>query len=281
MTQTIRLAVLDGGGTTVDFGCLASIGAFVTAFAERGVTVSVAEVRGPMGLSERDHLRELLRTPRVRDRWHAARGRDWTEADLADLCALVTPLQVRAAADFSTLVPGVVEAVAALRAAGVPVAGTTGDFRAAADAVAAAGRAQGFAPDFAICADEVPAGRPAPWMVFRCMEALGVYPPAAVVSVGDTVADIESGLNAGVWSVGVTDSGNGMGLSEADFAALPDADRAVRRAAASATFRRAGAHAVLRSVAQLPTLVAYLNELLAAGKTPGGISAEMAGESSP
>jgi phosphonoacetaldehyde hydrolase len=263
MTQTIRLAVLDGGGTTVDFGCLASIGAFVTAFAERGVTVSVAEVRGPMGLSERDHLRELLRTPRVRDRWHAARGRDW------------------AAADFSTLVPGVVEAVAALRAAGVPVAGTTGDFRAAADAVAAAGRAQGFAPDFAICADEVPAGRPAPWMVFRCMEALGVYPPAAVVSVGDTVADIESGLNAGVWSVGVTDSGNGMGLSEADFAALPDADRAVRRAAASATFRRAGAHAVLRSVAQLPTLVAYLNELLAAGKTPGGISAEMAGESSP
>ena len=65
----------------------------------------------------------------------------------------------------------------------------------------------------------MPAGRPAPWMIFRCMEALNVYPPAAVVKVGDTVIDIEDGLNAGAWSVGVVDSSNEMSLTAAELAA--------------------------------------------------------------
>ncbi|NLZ06152.1 MAG: hypothetical protein GXY19_13360 [Phycisphaerae bacterium] len=41
-------------------------------------------------------------------------------------------------------------------------------------------------------------------MVFRLMETLGVCRLAAVVKVGDTIADVEEGLNAGVWTVGVT-----------------------------------------------------------------------------
>jgi phosphonoacetaldehyde hydrolase len=35
-------------------------------------------------------------------------------------------------------------------------------------------------------------------MVFRVMETLGVYTPAAMVKVGDTVPDIHEGLNAGI-----------------------------------------------------------------------------------
>ena len=57
-------------------------------------------------------------------------------------------------------------------------------------------------------------------MIYRLMEELNVCPPGAVVKVGDTIADIESGLNAGVWSVGVTQTGNMLGLSEKECTEL-------------------------------------------------------------
>jgi phosphonoacetaldehyde hydrolase len=267
-TPAIRLVVLDWAGTSIDFGCLAPAGAFAVAFAARGVDVTPAEARGPMGLHKKDHLRAMFAAPAVAAKWRAATGADWSETDVAALYADVTPRQVAAAERYSDLIPGLVAAVAELRSRGVKVATTTGYFRAAADVVAAAAARQGFVPDFATCADDVPAGRPAPWMIFRAMEATGVYPPAAVAKVGDTRIDVEDGLNAGVWSVGVTESSSEVGLGAAEFAALPAGERAARVARAGATLRAAGAHAVIPTVAELPALVADLNRRLAAGGRP-------------
>jgi phosphonoacetaldehyde hydrolase len=264
----IRLVVLDWAGTTIDFGCIAPSGAFVAAFAAKGVVVTLAEARGPMGLHKKDHIRAMLRTDSVGARWRAHTGRDWTEADVNELYADVTPRQVAAAAEYSALIPGAAEAVAELRRRGLKVAGTTGYFTEAADAVASAAKRQGYEPDFNICADDVPAGRPAPWMIFRCMEALGVYPPAAVLKVGDTVIDIEDGRNAGCWSVGVVDSSNEMGLTRAELAALPARELDARREAVRARYRAAGAHAVITSIAELPRLAGELSEKLTAGVRP-------------
>jgi phosphonoacetaldehyde hydrolase len=249
----IRLVVFDWAGTVIDFGCLAPTGAFVAAFAERGVVVPLAEARGPMGLHKKDHLRAMLRE--TAGRWRAAHGRDWTEADVEDLYRLVTPMQVAAAKRYGRLVPGVRVCVAELRRRGIRVAGTTGYFREAAEACYEAARDQGYEPDFAICADEVPAGRPAPWMIFRAMEALGVYPPSAVVKVGDTVIDVEDGLNAGAWSVAVIDSSNEMGLGEEEFDRLSGPERDDRRAAVRRRFEAAGAHAVMNDLSELPAVI--------------------------
>jgi phosphonatase-like hydrolase len=51
--------------------------------------------------------------------------------------------------------------------------------------------------DHWISAYQVAAGRPAPYMVHRLMEASGVHDVARVAKVGDTVNDIEEGRNAG------------------------------------------------------------------------------------
>ncbi|MCU0702647.1 MAG: phosphonoacetaldehyde hydrolase [Fimbriiglobus sp.] len=266
----IKLVVLDWAGTVIDFGCMAPSGAFVAAFGEAGVNVSVAEARGPMGLHKKDHIRAMLQMPAIGERWRQAHNRDWTEGDINDLYRRVTPMQVAAAGKYSALIPGVIECVAELRKRGIQVAGTTGYFREAADVVYAAAREQGYAPDFVICADEVPAGRPAPWMIFRCMEALGVYPPAAVVKVGDTAIDIEDGRNAGVWSVGVIDSSNEMGRSESELAELTDAEREERREAVLNRYEDAGCDAAIRHIGQLPRLIDEINEHMANGARPGG-----------
>ena len=264
----IKLVVFDWAGTTIDFGCMAPAGAFVATFAARGVNVTPAEARGPMGLHKMDHIRAMLRTESVSAKWRAATGRDWTEADVEELYRDVTPRQLAAIEQHSDLIPGAATAVGALRARGIKIAATTGYFREAADAVLAAAKRQGYAPDFNICADDVPAGRPAPWMIFRCMEALNVYPPAAVLQVGDTVIDIEDGRNAGCWSAGVIDSSNEMGLPAAELFALPGPEREARREQVRQRYRVADAHVLLGQLGDLPAVLDELNRRLAIGIRP-------------
>src|SRR5580700_1298363 len=110
--------------------------------------------------------------------------------------------------------------------------------------------------------------RPAPWMIFRLMEETGIYPPAAVVKIGDTIPDIEEGRNAGAWAVGVTHTGSTVGCPAAEFAALPAQERFDRIAAASRALLAAGAHDVIPSAAEAPALVDRLNDRLARGDRP-------------
>jgi phosphonoacetaldehyde hydrolase len=221
-----------------------------------------------MGLHKKDHLRALLATPEVARRWAEARGRDWAEGDLEAMYQDLVPRQLAAAERYSRLVPGVVECAAELRRRGLRVGGTTGYFRAAAELVLGAARRQGYEPDYNVCGDDVPAGRPAPWMIYRLMERFGVYPPAAVLKVGDTLADVAEGLNAGAWSVAVSASSSEMGLTEEEYAALPPGERRDRLAAVAGRFHAAGAHAVVESLSELPALLDGLNARLGRGERP-------------
>ena len=95
------------------------------------------------------------------------------------------------------------------------------------------------------------------------MEALNVYPPAAVVKVGDTPIDVEDGCNAGCWSIGVIDSSNEMGLNESELGTpLPVSERETRRNRIRDRFFEAGAHASLNALTELPDLIDHLNSRL-------------------
>jgi 2-aminoethylphosphonate-pyruvate transaminase len=60
--------------------------------------------------------------------------------------------------------------------------------------------------DVSVTADEVLGGRPAPFMIYHCMEKVGVTKVARVVKVGDTPSDLYEGTNAGCGLVvGVTE----------------------------------------------------------------------------
>ncbi len=62
--------------------------------------------------------------------------------------------------------------------------------------------------DSVFCDDDVSQGRPAPYMIFRSMEAHGIHDIRNVVYVGDTVSDMASGRNARVkMTVGLTAGG--------------------------------------------------------------------------
>jgi phosphonoacetaldehyde hydrolase len=254
----IQLVVLDWAGTAIDFGCFAPVSAFVDAFARHGVAVSARVARGPMGLHKKDHIRELLRVPDIAGRWRERHGRDWTEADVESVFQAFVPLQLEVLDWHCDLIPELLPCVAELRRRGVRIGTTTGYFRDAARRVFAAARRQGYHPDTDRCPEDVPAGRPAPWMIFSIMQELGVYPPSAVVKVGDTAADMAEGRNSGAWAVGVLHSSSEVGCTADELAALPAAERQARLDAARRVLTGAGAHAVVETLAQLPALLVTL-----------------------
>ena len=267
--ERIRLVVFDWAGTTVDHGCFAPVRPFVEAFAALRVTISAEEARGPMGLHKKDHVRALLSLPAVAERFRAAHGRAPGEDDVVRLYEKeFVPRQMGALSGAGRLVPGLLDAVAWLRGRGVRIGSSTGYFRDALEAVAAEAASRGYAPDFAFCPSDVAAARPAPWMIFRNMEAAGVFPPSAVLKVGDTIPDVGEGRNAGVWTSGVARTGSEVGLTEEDLAALPPKEQARRVESARRTLLSAGAHFVIDSVADLPRLVPEIDARLARGERP-------------
>ncbi len=252
----IKAVISDLAGTTVDFGSCAPAGAFVELFARRSIQATAAEARGPMGIHKRDHIRAMLDMPSISRQWMDVHGHAWTERDLDGLYEEFIPMTVEALPKYSSVIPGVVEAVETLHARGIRIGVSTGYNNQMLQIVLEKAAEGGFVPDAAICAADVPKGRPAPWMIFRLMEALDVYPSAAVVKIGDTIADIEDGLNAGVWTIGVTRTGNLVGLTEAELDALAPDERAQRIVQAGERLLAAGAHCVVDSFADLPHVIA-------------------------
>jgi phosphonatase-like hydrolase len=59
--------------------------------------------------------------------------------------------------------------------------------------------------DHVVSSNEVPAGRPAPFMIQKMMKAANIDDPKKVIKLGDTEVDINEGKNAGcLYSIGVT-----------------------------------------------------------------------------
>jgi phosphonoacetaldehyde hydrolase len=90
----------------------------------------------------------------------------------------------------------------------------------------------------------------------------------ACVKVGDTLVDIAEGLNAGMWTVGITKTGNELGLTIAEVEALNPSDLASKLQAASDRLLQAGAHYVIEDVAHLSAIVAAIGERLKRGERP-------------
>jgi phosphonoacetaldehyde hydrolase len=264
----IKAVILDWAGTTVDYGCCAPAVVFVDVFKRHGVAITTAEARAPMGAEKRQHILEIARMPRVADAWASAHGNPCTNSDVDTMYAEFVPLQIACLKDYAELIPGTLDAVKEFERHGIAIGSTSGYNRAMMDTLVPLAAKQGYAPCSVVSASEVPKGRPAPWMALKSAEQMNVYPLEAIVKIGDTVPDIEEGLNAGMWSVGVAKTGNEVGLNEAEIAQFDAADLERRVVHARERLARAGAHYVIDGIGDIPAVLDAIERSLASGERP-------------
>jgi phosphonoacetaldehyde hydrolase len=259
MSKSVIPAVfLDWAGTVVDHGSVAPVQALEDIFAEFGVTVSRALVRRYMGLAKKDHIRKLLEEPDVVEQWLAAHRANPGESDVDLLYRKFEPQMMALLAGYATVISGAVETAEALRARGIKIAGTTGYTRPMLEQLQSLAAEQGYRTDASLTPEDVGAGRPFPWMCYQLAIQLSVYPLSACVKIGDTESDIQEGRNAGMWTIGLTRSGNSVGLTEQEWSSLESHERAELIARADSELRQAGAHYTAESIAHV---LPILNEI--------------------
>jgi phosphonoacetaldehyde hydrolase len=264
----LKAVIFDWAGTTVDFGCFAPTGVFVEVFRQKGIEITLSEARGPMGMHKREHIRTITEYPRINAEWQKKYGAKCTQRDIDEMFDNFIPLQLSVLEDYSELIPEVPEALKIIRSMNMKIGSTTGYNNEMMEILTAAAARQGYVADSVVCATDVPAARPAPWMAFRNAEKLGIYPMQAILKIGDTISDIEEGRNAGMWSVGVVKSSNEMGLTQLEINKMDKTELDQMIAQVRNKFINAGAHFVIDTLAEIAELINEINARLERGERP-------------
>lgn len=189
--KKIELVIFDLAGTTVkDNGNVADC--FIRAFRQQGFELAMDDVNRVMGFRKKEAISILLdmldvlpgEKESLIERIHDAFTRsmiDFYETDPA-----LQPM------------PHAEEVFLELRRRGIKIALNTGFTKAITKSIL--NRLQWTVPqqvDAIISSDEVPHGRPHPYMIRQLMKTLDVKKAENIAKVGDTQVDIEEGRNAG------------------------------------------------------------------------------------
>lgn len=248
-----QLVIFDWAGTTVDYGCFAPVNAFGLAFRTCGIYPTVEEIRAPMGMLKRDHIRTMLAMESIRTQWIENHHAEPDEEAVEKIYSIFEDSLLKSLADYADPKPGTVETVARLREMGLKIGSTTGYTDKMMDVVVKNAAAQGYDPDAWFSPDSTGGlGRPYPYMIYENMKTFQITSVENVVKVGDTVADIKEGKNAGVLSLGVIEGSSVMGYTQEEYEGLSEAEKKAAADKVRQTFLDAGADGVLQTLSELP-----------------------------
>ncbi|MEG0662624.1 MAG: phosphonoacetaldehyde hydrolase [Anaerovoracaceae bacterium] len=246
--STIKAVIFDWAGTTIDYGSFAPVGAFLDAFHHVGIQPTLAEVREPMGMLKKEHIRTMLQMERIQKEWKTLYGRAFHEEDLNQIYADYERLLLDALSRYTTPKPFVLPLTKALRERGIKIGSTTGYNDKMMDIVVPNAAKQGYTPDFWCSPDSLNGiGRPYPFMIIENMRALNVSSVHQFIKVGDTIWDIREGKNAGVFTVGVVEGSSELGLTEEEYLPLTPEEREPLIRNVTERYLRAGADGVILS----------------------------------
>jgi len=258
--KKISCVIMDWAGTAVDFGCFAPLNAFLKVFSEeKGIDITYRQAREPMGLLKIDHIKAILNMLEVNEKFRARYGRDWNMEDVNEMYVSFEKHLFASLSNFTTPIPGVLDTIKELRESGIKIGSTTGYTQAMMDVVRPGAAAKGYVVDNLVTPDNLPAGRPAPYMIYKNMIDLAIPSVDNVVKVGDTIADIKEGVNAKVWSIGIITGSNEMGITEEEYNRHTPDELAALKQEVRERMMAAGAHFVLDNITELPACIEKIN----------------------
>jgi phosphonoacetaldehyde hydrolase len=264
----IPAVFLDWAGTVIDHGSIAPVKALEDVFAAVGIDIERPTIRKYMGLAKKDHIRKLLEEPEVIARWKTHHQASPKESDVDNLYQQFEPQMMASLAGYAEVISGAVANVETLRTHGTKIAGTTGYTRPMLEQLQSLAQRQGYHTDASLTPEDVGAGRPYPWMCYRLAIDLQIYPLSACVKIGDTESDILEGRNAGMWTIGLTRSGNSVGLTEREWKQLDISDKQAAISNAEQELRSAGAHFTAESIAHILPILDEIERRIKSGEIP-------------
>lgn len=259
MKKKVECVIMDWAGTAVDYGCFAPVAAFIESFKAIGTPVTAEETRAHMGLTKIEEIRALFNIDRVKEQFKAKYGRECNEDDVRRCYEKFQEVLFDSLEEYSKPIPGAAETISELRRQGIKAGSTTGYTRQMMDVVRSAAEREGYVVDCCVTSDNLPGGRPKPYMIYQNLCQLDIPCRRSAVKVGDTISDIKEGVNAGVWSVGVILGSNELALTQDEVNAIPADELTLRMKTVRNRMYAAGADYVIDSITELPELIECIN----------------------
>lgn len=252
----IEAVIFDWAGTTVDYGCFAPVQAFKDAFNSYGLVPTNDQIREPMGMLKIDHIKTMLKMPSLNEAFKEKYHRDFNDEDVNNIYHLFENSLMAGIEKHTDVKPYVVETVNKLREMEIKIGSTTGYTNMMMEPVLKSAKEQGYQPDSWFSPDATNhLGRPYPYMIFKNMESLQINCVENVIKVGDTISDIEEGVNAGVIVVGVIEGSSLVGLNEEEFNSLNETERDYVTKRAREAYINAGADYVINNLSELVEII--------------------------
>ncbi|MCC6175330.1 MAG: HAD hydrolase-like protein [Chloroflexi bacterium] len=195
------LVVTDFAGTTMkEEGAV--LEAYRLALRQYDIPFTEADLAARRGASKRAVFEELAARNRSADSAHEIAGQA--------LAVFEAALRREYEQGPVREIEGASAAIKALHDAGIKVALTSGFDRGLVDLLV---RRLGWQAlfDRVLASDDAPAGRPAPYLIYRATIDLGVHDIGTVAVVGDTPLDLRAASNARAgWVIGVLSGAHGL-----------------------------------------------------------------------
>ncbi len=254
-----QAVIFDWAGTMIDFGSFAPMGVFVEAFKQFEIEISIAQAREPMGMPKWQHIEAMFANPLIAQQWQERYGHAPNKAAIDQVYDVFVPMNEAVVANYAELVPGALPMLQQLAQYRLKVGSTTGYTRSIMEQVIPVAAAQGYQPLNVVCADDLPFGRPTALGMYKCCLDLAVAHTSLLIKVDDTAPGIAEGVAAGCLTVGVALSGNYVGKTPEELAALSAEQVQALRKQATQRLQAAGADYVIDTVADLPVLLEKLS----------------------
>ena len=244
--RKIEAVILDWAGTLVDYGCKATGENYRQIFAHYNIELTTKEIRAKMGIEKVDHIRAILESERVSKLWYKNTGMEPNEGDVRELNRAFDIYMLENLETYSAPKEYVRQTLETLRESGIKIGSTTSYSTDIMEHLTAFAATKGVYVDCWINSEQVKGqGRPNPYMIFKNMEKLGATSVRNVIKAGDTVNDIIEGSSE-------------MGLSQEEFDALSEKEKAAERKRVHDKFKQAGADYIINNFSSLPYIVAQL-----------------------
>lgn len=191
MNRAYDMVVFDLAGTTVvDEGDVVSVELCEAVREVAGVELPTSAATALMGIRKPDAIRQLIEG--------AARPAPAELVERTHECFRRRMMDHYRTSPRVAEISGTTTTFMALRERGIKVCLDTGFSRDITEVIIdrMGWRKHGLI-DASVTSDEVPLGRPAPFMIFKAMAELGLSDVSRVVKVGDTPSDLQEGRNAG------------------------------------------------------------------------------------
>ena len=267
----LRGCIFDWSGTLIDKYSIAPVKSLMDTFSDFEINVSGEEIRESMGIRKDKHIKEIMKIPNIEKQWIEIYDKKPTDSNIQEICLQYQVNQLDCISDYTEFIPAVKLQLIHLRnTQRLRLGGTTGFYNNITESIKKDIHKQGFVLDAFVSGDDVENGsRPNPFMLFKCMELMNINNVRTILKVDDTVSGVEEGLNAGVWTVGVSRYSNYMGinsLDELDDISITEYNERVKYS--HNKLLHSGAHYVVENFNELPFVIKNINKRLKNGEQP-------------